>query len=68
MTCNSFREALVSGVANGTSKSVGLGKSWQDLKILRAFLIGLEGSSLHSLFLFVLSLKTFYQGVSGSDF
>ena len=34
---------------------------WQDLKIL-------EVSFLHGLFLLFLSLETFYQRVSGSDF
>ena len=35
------------GVANGTSKNVGLGKFWQDLEISEAFLISLEVSFLH---------------------
>ena len=56
------------GVANGTSKNVGLGKFWQDLKILEAFLVSLEVSFLHGLFLLFLSLETFYQRISGSDF
>ena len=56
------------GVANGTTKNVGLGKFWQDLEISEAFLISLEVSFLHGLFLLFLSLETFYQGVSGSDF
>ena len=56
------------GVANGTSKNVGLGKFWQDLEISEVFLISLEVSFLHGLFLLFLSLKTFYQRVSGSDF
>ena len=55
-------------VANGTSKNVGLGKFWQDLEISEAFLISLEVSFLHGLFLLFLSLETFYQRVSGSDF
>ena len=38
------------GVENGTSKNVGLGKFWQDLEILKAFLISLEVSFLHGLF------------------
>ena len=38
------------GVVNGTSKNVGLGKFWQDLEILEAFLISLEVSFLHGLF------------------
>ena len=56
------------GVANGTTKNVGLGKFWQDLEISEAFLISLEVSFLHGLFLLFLSLETFYQRVSGSDF
>ena len=56
------------GVANGTTKNVGLGKFWQDLEIAEAFLISLEVSFLHGLFLLFLSLETFYQRVSGSDF
>ena len=55
-------------VANGTSKNVGLGKFWQDLEISEAFLTSLEVSFLHGLFLLFLSLETFYQRVSGSDF
>ena len=38
---------LTVGVANGTSKNVGLGKFWQDLEISEAFLISLEVSFLH---------------------
>ena len=56
------------GVANGTSKNVGHGKFWQDLEILEAFLISLEVSFFHALFLLFLSLETFHQRVSGSDF
>ena len=56
------------GVANGTSKNVGPGKFSQHLEISKAFLISLEVSFLHGLFLLFLSLETFYQGVSGSDF
>ena len=56
------------GVANGTSKNVGLGKLWQDLEISETFLISLEVSFLHGLFLLFLSLETFHQRVSGSDF
>ena len=59
---------LLIGVANGTTKNVGLGKFWQDLEISEAFLISLEVSFLHGLFLLFLSLETFYQRVSGSDF
>ena len=39
------------GVANSTTKNVGLGKFWQDLEISEAFLISLEVSFLHGLFL-----------------
>ena len=46
------------GVANGTSKNVGLRKFWQDLKILKTFLISVEVSFLHGLFLPVLKLFT----------
>ena len=42
---NSFLSTV--GVANGTSKNVGLGKFWQDLEISEAFLISLEVSFLH---------------------
>ena len=55
-------------MANGTSKNVGLGKFWQDLEISEAFLISLEVSFLHGLYLLFLSLESFYQRVSGSDF
>ena len=55
-------------VANGTLKNVGLGKFWQDLKISETFLISLKFSSFHGLFLLFLSLETFHQRVSGSDF
>ena len=56
------------GVANGTSKNLGLGKFWQDLEISEAFLISLEVSFFHGLLLLFLSLETFHQRVSGSDF
>ena len=65
---NEIEGLQVLGVANGISKNVGLGKFWQYLEISEAFLISLEVSFLHGLFLFFLSLETFYQGVSGSDF
>ena len=39
------------GVANGTSKNVGLVKFWQDLEISEVFLISLEVSFFHGLFL-----------------
>ena len=55
-------------MVNGTSENVGIGKCWQDLEISEAFLISLEVSFLHGLFLLFLSLETFYQRVSGSDF
>ena len=42
---------LVVGVPNGTSKNVGLGKFWQDLEIAEVFLISLEVSFFHGLFL-----------------
>ena len=63
-----FSQLPYEGVANGTSKNVGLGKFWQDLEISEAFFISLEVSFLHGLFLLFLSLETFYQRVSGSDF
>ena len=63
-----FREQAHEGVANSTSKNVGLGKFWQDLEISEAFLISLEVSFFHGLLLLFLSLETFHQRVSGSDF
>ena len=45
------------GVPNGTSKNVGLGKFWQDLEISQAFLISLEVSFFHGLFLLFKSRK-----------
>ena len=72
--CNKNSAAVYVGsssliaVANGTSKNVGLGKVWQDLEISEAFLISLEVSFFHGLFLLFLSLETFHQRVSGSDF
>jgi len=56
------------GVANGTSKNVGLGKFRQYLEISEALLISLEVSFFHGLFSLFLSLETFHQRVSGSDF
>ena len=47
---------------------MGLRKFWQELEISEAFLISLEVSCLHGLFLLFLSLETFYQRVSGLDF
>ena len=59
---------MLLGVANGTSKKVGLGKFWQDLEISEAFLISLEVSFFHGLLLLFWSLETFHQRVAGSDF
>ena len=56
------------GVANGTLKNLDLRKFWQDLKISEAFLISVKVSFLYGLFLPFLSLETFNQRVSGSDF
>ena len=47
------------GVPNGTSKNVGLGKFWQDLVISEAFLISLEVSFFHGLFLLFWVSKIF---------
>ena len=56
------------GVANGTSKNVGLGKFWQYLEISEASLISLE-ALVFAWFVFTfLSLETFHQRVSGSNF
>ena len=65
---NNIETLLELGVANGTSKNVGLGKFWHDLEISETFLISLEVSFFHGLFLLFLSLETFHQRVSGSDF
>ena len=62
------RASMTRGVANGTSKNVGLGKFWHDLEISETFLISLEVSFFHGLFLLFLSIETFHQRVSGSDF
>ena len=51
------------GVANGTLKNVSLGKFWQDLEISETFLISLEVSFFHGLFLLFLSLETFHQSL-----
>ena len=59
---------LIVGVANGTSKNVGLGKFRHDLEISETFLISLEVLFFHGLFLLFLSIETFHQRVSGSDF
>ena len=66
--CSMIMRDAHTGVANGTTKNVGLGKFWQDLEISEAFLISLKVSFLHGLFLLFLSLETFYQRVSGLDF
>ena len=58
----------IAGVPNGTSENVGLGKFWKDLEISEAFLVSLEVSFFHGLLLLFLSLETFHQRVSGSDF
>ena len=47
------------GVANGISKNVGLGKFCQDLKISEAFMISLEVSFFHGLFLLLWVSKLF---------
>ena len=52
-------KVIIEGVANGTSKNVGVGKFWQDLETSEAFLISLEVSFVHGLFLLFLSLETF---------
>jgi len=64
--CHHF--IILLGMVNGTSKNVGLRKFWQDLGISEAFLISLEVSFFHGLFLLFLSLETFHPRVSGSDF
>ena len=46
------------GVANGTLKNVSLGKFWQDLEISETFLISLEVSFFHGLFLLFSKLFT----------
>ena len=56
------------GVANGTSKNVGLRKFWQELGISEAFLISLEVSFLYGLFLLFLSLETFLPKSLGLGF
>ena len=52
-------DVSVLGVANGTSKNVGLGKFWQDLEIAEAFLISLEVLFLHGLFLHFFESRNF---------
>ena len=59
---------FIIGVANGTSKTWFSEKFWLDLEISEAFLISLEVSFFHGLFLLFLSLETFHQRVLGSDF
>ena len=55
------------GVVNGTLKNVALGKVRQNLEISEVFMISLEVSFFHGLFL-LFCLETFYQRVLGSDF
>ena len=50
------------------SRKTCLAKFWQDLEISEAFLISLKVSFFHGLLLLFLSLETFHQRVSGSDF
>ena len=45
------KNALSKGVVNDSLKNVGLRKCWQDREITIAFLISLEVSFLHGLFL-----------------
>ena len=47
------------GVANATSKNLGLRKFWQDLEIWEAFLTSLEISFLHGFFYFFWVSKVF---------
>ena len=49
----------IAGVANDTSKNVGLGKFCQDLEISEAFMISLEVSFFHGLFLLFWVSKLF---------
>ena len=56
------------GVANSTSKSVGLGKFWQDLEISKAFLISLEVSFLHGLIFTFLESRNFLPRSLGLGF
>ena len=49
----------IAGVANGTSKNVGLGKFCQDLEISEAFMISLEVSFFDGLFLLFWVSKLF---------
>ena len=59
---------LVSGVANETLKNVGLRKFWQHLKIVKAFLISLEVSFLHGLFLSFFESRNFLPRSFGPGF
>ena len=47
-------------MANGTLKNVGFGKFWEDLEISEAFLISLEVSFLHGLFLLFFESQNFF--------
>ena len=49
-------------------KNVGLGKFWQDFKILKTLFISLKVLFLHGLFLFFSSFENFYLGVLGLGF
>ena len=55
-------------VANGISQNVGLGKFWQYLEISEAFLISLEVSFLHGLFLLFLKSQNFLPKSLGLGF
>lgn len=59
---------LVSRVANGTLKNVGIRKFWQHLKIVKAFLISLEVSFLHGLFLSLFESRNFLPRSFGPGF
>jgi len=48
-TLSCTKGGRLQGVANGTSKNVGLRKFWLDLEISEAFLISLEVSFFHGL-------------------
>ena len=55
-------------MANGTSKTVGLGKFWQDLKIFKAFLTSLGVPFLHDLFLPLFKSQNFLPRSLGLGF
>ena len=50
------------GGESGTSKNVGIRKFWQDLEISEAFLVRLEVSFFHGLFLLFGVSKIFNKG------